>query len=106
MNETVDKFLPKNQREQITKNIDIKNLSNSDIAFIYDLYITKYPSYRSFNGQLVADVINHDLGTSITGRQIEVIRDINLQEEILDNKLIMKNLGFHYTEGIEEIYEE
>lgn len=88
-----NQFLTKSEKKQITENIDLSKLSNSDIEFIYDLYITKYPVYRSFSGQLIADVINADLNTNITSRKIEVIRDISLQEEILDNKLLMNNLG-------------
>ncbi len=96
-------FLSETQKKQIRKNVDLKSLTNSDISFIYDLYITKYPVYKSFSGQLIADVINADLGTSITGRQIEVIRDITLQEEVLDNKLLMNNLGYYYSENLDEL---
>lgn len=98
-------FLSVKQKEELKQNIDLTKLSNSDIEFIYDLYITKYPVYKAFDGKLVSDVINADLGTNITPRQIESIRDISLKEEILDNKLLMNNLGYFYTEGIEDIYE-
>lgn len=96
-----DQFLTKSEKKQIKENINLSKLSNSDIEFIYDLYITKYPVYKSFSAKLIADVINADLDSSITERQIEVIRDISIQEEVLDNKLLMNNLGYEY-EGCKE----
>ena len=101
-----NQFLTKKEKKQISENINLSKLSNSDIEFIYDLYITKYPTYKAFDAQLIADIINADLCTSITSRNIEVIRDISLQEEILDNKLLMSNLGYsNYTQINEEEYE-
>lgn len=88
-------FLTKSEKKQLKENINLSKLSNSDIEFIYDLYITKYPVYKAFSGKLIADVINADLNINITARQIEVIRDVSIQEEILDNKLLMNNLGYY-----------
>lgn len=97
-----DQFLTKSEKKQIKENIDLSKLSNSDIEFIYDLYITKYPVYRSFSAKLIAGVINADLDSNITERQIEVIRDISIQEEVLDNKLLMTNIGYYYEGCTEE----
>jgi len=88
-----NQFLTKTEKKQITENIDLSKLSNSDIEFIYDVNIQKYPVYKSFGSQMIVDIINADMGTSITSTHIEVIRDISIQEEILDNKLLMNNLG-------------
>lgn len=99
-------FLSKKEKQQIKENVNLKDLSNSDVEFIYDLYITKYPAYKSFGAKLISEVINGDMGTNITNRQIEVIRDISIQEEILDNKLILNIQGYNYpTESLEDIYD-
>ncbi len=90
---TATHFLTKKERKELKSNIDLSSLSKSDIEFLYDLYITKYPSYKHFEAKLVAEVISKDLNTTITERQIELVRDSTLQEEILDKQLIYKNLG-------------
>lgn len=93
-------FLTKNERKELKSNIDLSSLSKSDIEFLYDLYITKYPAYKHFKAKLIADIISKDLNINITERDINIIRDISLQEDVLDKKLMMSNLGLY--DNIEE----
>ncbi len=86
-------FLTKKEQKELKSNIDLSSLSKTDIEFIYDLYITKYPAYKYFEAKLVAEIISKDLNITVTERQIEVVRDITLQEDILDKQLIYQNLG-------------
>lgn len=90
---TTAHFLTKKERKELKSNIDLGSLSTTDLEFMYDLYISKYPAYKHFEAKLVAEVISKDLNIEITERQIEVIRDSNLQQDILDKQLTYKNLG-------------
>lgn len=68
----------------------------SDVQLMYDLLSYKVDNINSLTEQEVLDTINKewDNNYDITVRDIFVIRDSTLQEEILDLQLLFNNLGY------------
>lgn len=83
-------------KQELSKNIDFNNLTKNDIQIMYDLLSIDYPDINKLNSNEVAKLINEEWNIGkISSRDIEILRDITLNEEILDTKLLHKNLGLY-----------
>lgn len=75
-----------NPIEELKSNIDFKNLSHSDLVFMYDLLLSEFP-YIQGNTEATLNKMREIYGVNLTERHIMSITDVDLNTEIEDLKL-------------------
>lgn len=72
--------------KELKKNIDVKNLSHSDLIVMYDLLLMEFPHIQG-NNNIIKLKMKEIYEVDLTERQIMSIQDVDLSTEIADLRL-------------------